>query len=192
MKGARVSPVAWAARARRYSVIAAMAVVAAACGDKNATGPEDEPTTPVTSVPSQLAGEWMYGTISPTNFWNDHSGQYSGNAYGIGVFLDFKPNGRFTQLIYIYTQQYNCRTQTWTQMEGTVTVSGSQISFYPTKGNYKASDNCVSSHNFQRPMKASELQAEQGETWGWSIDQSSGQPKLYTGPGGPSEFRRPG
>ena len=74
---------------------------------------------------------------------------------------------------------------------GTVTVSGSQITFYPNTGNYKASDTCVGKNNFQRAMTSSELQAEQGETWGWEIDASSGQPKLYTGPGGPSEFRRP-
>jgi hypothetical protein len=184
-------PGAWLARARRSFAIVAIAAAAAACSDKNSTGPDD-PGTPSTPVPSQLAGEWMYGTISPSNFWNDHTGQYSGNAYGIGVYLQFKPEGRYSQWVYIYTQQYSCRTQTWTYTEGTVTVSGSQISFYPSKGKYQASDNCVASHNFERPMTASELQAKQGETWGWQIDDSSGQPKLYTGPGGPSEFRRPG
>lgn len=190
MKSARVAPVAWTRRARMWAAVLVLAIGTAACSDKNSTGP-DNPGTPVTDVPANLSGEWVYGMISPTNFWDDHSGQYSGNAYGIGVWLNLQPNGRFTQLVYIYTQQYNCRTQTWTQMEGTVTVSGSQISFYPTKGSYKASDNCVASHNFQRSMSASELSAKQGETWAWEIDTSSGQPKLYTGPGGPSEFRRP-
>lgn len=188
-KDARVTPEALKRRARTWGALVMMSVAIAACGDKNATGPDDS-GTPVTPVPSTLSGEWVYGNISPTNFWNDHTGQYAGNAYGIGVFLDLKPNGRFTQMVYIYTQQYNCATQTWTHMEGTVTVNGSQISFYPTKGNYKASDTCIASHNFQRPMSSSELSAEQGETWAWEIDDSSGQPKLYTGPGGPSEFRR--
>lgn len=190
MMSARAFPGAWLARARRSSAIVMVALLAAACSDKNATGPDDF-DTPATDVPSQLSGEWMYGMISPTNFWNDHSGQYSGNAYGIGVWLDFTPNGRYTQLVYIYTQQYSCRMQTWTEMEGTVTVSGSQITFYPNAGNYKASDTCVGKNNFQRAMTSSELQAKQGETWAWEIDASSGQPKLFTGPGGPSEFRRP-
>lgn len=191
MRNARVAPAALMRRARRWAALAVMGIAAAACGGSDkATGP-DNPGTPVSDVPTDLSGEWVYGTISPTNFWNDHTGQYSGNAYGIGVWLDLKPNGHYTQLVYIYTQSYNCRTQTWTEMEGTVVVNGSQISFYPWNGQYKASDNCIASHNFQRSMTSSELSSKQGETWAWQIDESSGQPKLYTGPGGPSEFRRP-
>lgn len=189
MQRARVAPGAQMRRVRKWSTLLVFAAALAACSDGNGTGP-DNPSTPSTPVPDQLSGEWVYGNISPTNFWNDHTGQYSGNAYGIGVILDLKPNGRYTQMVYIYTQQYACSMQTWTHTEGTVTVNGGQISFYPHKGNYKAADTCIGKNNFQRAMTGDEIASKQGETWAWEVDYSSGQEKLFTGPGGPSEFRR--
>lgn len=188
MKGARVAPGApMMRRVRTWSSLLVLAASIAACSDSS-TGPNTD--TPSTLVPDELAGEWVYGTISPTNFWDDHTGQYVGNAYGIGVILDLEPNGRYSQMVYIYTQAYSCRTQVWTHMEGTVTVNGSALTFYPHKGNYKAADTCIAKNNFQRAMTKQEIEDKQGETWAWQLDYSSGQEKLFTGPGGPSEFRR--
>lgn len=177
-------------RARMALVIGALAATAACGGGKDATGPDDS-GLPRTDVPSSLAGDWFYGTISPTNFYDDHTGEYSGNAYGIGVYMQFAPNGTYKEYFYAYTQTYGCRTQVWTYMEGTVEVTSSSFTFYPSKGNYKVADTCVSGNNYTRNMTRDELVEKRGDSWQYYLDDSSGSARLYTGPGGPSEFRRP-
>jgi hypothetical protein len=172
------------APSRRAAALAICAVALAACGGDSSTGPGGgggvDPDTPRSAVPQELARGWMYGLISPTDFWDDHTGQYLGNAYGAADYYTFSSDGHFTELVYIYTQVYSCRTQVWTQMEGTVVVSGSAITKYPSKGQYKVADTCSQRNNYTRPMTASELREKQGQTatWGWETDEYSGKTYL--------------
>ena len=185
--GRRTLRRAWAA-ALALSLTAAMA----ACGSDSSTGPGDNPGggpggTPGTEVPSELAGAWRYGSISPTNFWDDHTGQYMGNAYGFGDFLNFQRNGRYTRLVYIYTNSYGCQTQVWTQMEGTVRVDGSTFALYPTKGRYKVADNCAASRNYERPMTGDELADKQGDAYNFTFESDGGRSYLMIGVGDSDE-----
>lgn len=173
----------------RAAAITAVVVTLAACGGGDSTGPGavvDD--TPRTDVPSELAGDWLYGSISPTNFWNDHTGTYSGNAYGFSDYVMLEADGSYKRYIYIYTEYYGCRTQSYTYHVGTVTVNGGTITYYPQQGKYKATDNCVASRNFERPMSRDEVVDAQGDAWDWEIGVDAlGQTVLLAGPSGSGE-----
>jgi hypothetical protein len=178
--------------ARRSAARAAVLLSAAlltACGGDSSTGPGETPVfdTPRTEVPDVLVGRWMYGSISPTNFWNDHTGQYAGNAYGFADHITFQENGTYTRLVYIYTQNYGCRTQVWTQMQGTVTVDGETFTLYPGVGRYKAADTCIARYNFDRAMTRAELAEKQGDGYDWFFQTESGRTYLMVGPEGSGE-----
>ncbi len=150
-----------AARRRAATRAACLATcLAAACsGGSDATGPDDGPSgggSGSGSVPAEMAGEWRYGSISPTNFWDDHTGVYSGNAYGFSDHYAFSRNGTFKEYLYIYTQSYNCRTQAWVEMSGTARFADGVFTTEVTSGRFKTRDSCASSRNFDRAMTASE------------------------------------
>lgn len=140
--------------------VALIALTLAACETSAATSPDgdDAPATgnPGGSVPSAVLGGWRYGTVSSTNFWDDHTGVYAGNAYGISDQYEFAANGTFTEYIYIYTQAYSCRTQAWVEMRGTVRFDDAQFTKRVTSGRFKTVDSCASSHNKDRAMTAAE------------------------------------
>ncbi|SEU09117.1 hypothetical protein [Stigmatella erecta] len=150
------------------------AVLLSGCGD------DETSNTPSTPPPSELEGDWKFGTISFTNFWGDQ-GQYIGNAGGVAVFFDFDKSGKFKQQVYINQRSYNCVTQTWTEMEGTATFDATTFTAYPTKGRYKASDTCYSSNNFERDMTKAERE-DNITTYTWKYgkrDESYDDPKTY-------------
>jgi hypothetical protein len=179
----------FAARLRAAAIAAVVATLAACGGGGDSTGPgavDDD--TPRTDVPSQLAADWLYGSISPTNFWDDHTGQYSGNAYGFSDYVMLEADGTYKRYIYIYTQYYGCRTQSYTYHVGTVTVNGSTITYYPQQGKYKATDNCVDRRNFERAMTRDEVIDAQGDAWDWELGTDlNGQTVLLAGPAGSGE-----
>lgn len=161
--------------ARRVALVALCATAACSAADAaDIAGPDGGGGTPggnpgggnppATAVPAELLGSWRYGSISPTNFWNDHTGVYSGNAYGMSDHYTFERDGSYTEFAYIYTQSYGCRTQVWTSIEGKVTVADGAFTEYPTKGRYKVADTCAASRNYERAMTAQEIRDRQGRT----------------------------
>lgn len=171
-------------QARRQSRMAATLVLATAliaCSGSDSTGPGagNPGGGSGGNVPTELVGEWSYGAISPTNFWNDHTGQYSGNAYGVGAWFTFHAGGTYEQFIYQYTQNYNCQLQVWTWIRGNMDVQDSVISYFPTSGEYKVADNCVASHNYRRDMTSQEINSKQGEQWQWEFALNPNDGKTY-------------
>jgi hypothetical protein len=172
--------------ARRLAAVAllSLSTLAAACGGSDsATGPSIG-DTPRSEVPEELVGDWLYGSISPTNFWNDHTGQYAGNAYGFSDYWQLDEDGSFQRYIYIYTQNYGCRTQVWTHMQGTVVVSSGSLAAYPQRGDYKVADTCVSRNNYRRAMTRDELLDKQGDEFDYGFDVLNGQLWLLMAPSG--------
>ncbi|MDC0714728.1 hypothetical protein POL68_40135 [Stigmatella sp. ncwal1] len=138
------------------------------------SGCSDDEETPGTPPPSELEGDWRFGTISFTNFFGDQ-GQYIGNAGGVAVAFDFDKSGKFKQQVYINQRDYNCVTQTWTEMEGTATFDGATFTTHPSKGRFKASDNCISANNFDRSMTADERE-NRNVTYTWKFGKFEGNP----------------
>jgi len=139
----------------------------------------------------------MFGTISPTDFFDRSTGAHLGNAYGVGVWFTFGADGTFTQLQYNYSTAYNCRVETWTYLEGTVTVEEGLLRTYPTVGKYRVANNCAKSQNYTRPMTDKERGDAQGAKYSWSFEEHDGDGRMYLmiGPGGNttnrSHFKRP-
>lgn len=157
---------------RRLALVCGAALLAACGGSDAVTGPGGG-GTPRSDLPEGLVGRWRYGVVSSTNFWNDHTGVYAGNAYGISDYYDFAANGTYKRLTYIYTNSYGCQTQVWTEMQGTLTADDERFTLYPTQGRYKVADNCAASRNYTRPMTAAELTERQGDVWVWERGQDA-------------------
>jgi hypothetical protein len=146
-----------ALRALRAATLASL-LAAAACVDVTAPdGGDGGGSTPGSgSLPAALAGAWRWGSISPTNFWNDHTGTFSGNAYGMSDHYVFRRDGTFTEYVYIYTQSYGCRTQVWVEMAGAVRADDETFTTEIARGRFKSTDTCAASRNFDRAMTESE------------------------------------
>ena len=152
--------------ARRAAAALATLCALAACDAASATAPDEgpgdsgnagDPGTPGSGgVPSALVGGWRSGSVSPTNFWNDHTGVYSGNAYGMSDHYEFARNGTYKEYVYLYTQSYGCRTQVWVEMEGTVRFDATSFTTTVARGRFKASDTCAASRYYDRAMTAAE------------------------------------
>jgi hypothetical protein len=154
-------------RRRAATALAALfAVSLAACTVADATSPDDGGTDIPASggtVPASVVGGWRYGSVSPTTFWDDHTGLYSGSAYGMSDQYEFAANGTFKEYIYIYTQSYGCKIQAWVEMQGTVNFDASQFTTRVTSGRFRTIDTCASSNNKDRAMSSSEA-AERSKT----------------------------
>ena len=185
-------------RALRRTVALAtilLSTVVAACNtEAGATEPDDNGNNGGgngTAFPSELTGSWVFGLISPTDFYNASTGEWVDNAYGTAVLFDFKPDGRYTQSILIKTSAYNCRMQVYIYNEGRAQVEGSLIKVYPTKGTIRSRDTCNAVNNYERP---DDIARKQGDKYGWTFQQESdGKTYLLIGVGGdmtnPSHFR---
>ena len=148
-----------ALRVRRAAAALAVTLLAACSESADATAPDGAPDAGDPSggaVPSAVVGAWRYGSISPTNFWNDHTGTYAGNAYGMSDHYVFEANGKFKEYVYIYTQSYGCRTQAWVEMEGTVSFDASTFTKQVARGRFKVADSCAASRNYDRAMTSAE------------------------------------
>jgi hypothetical protein len=124
------------------------------CGDDDGAGLDGngpEPLTPISPAPEELVGDWKFGTISFTNFWSSQ-GQYIGNGGGTAVRFSIEPDGRYAQQVYLSRRNYGCVMETWTETVGTATFDDGELTIYPTRGRYKASDTCSDANNFDRPM----------------------------------------
>jgi len=172
-----------------------LATVAGACGSTaGATEPPDGGNNGGGNgavFPSELTGSWVFGLISPTDFYNASTGEWIDNAYGTAVLFDFKPDGHYTQSILIKTSAYNCRMQVYIYNEGRAEVDGALIKVYPTKGTVRSRDTCNAANNYERP---DDIARKQGDKYGWTFKQhDDGKTYLLIGIGGdmsnPSFFR---
>ena len=164
----------------RAAAGAALAALCIACVDPTApdAGNADGGSTPPAgSVPAALVGNWRYGSVSPTNFWDDHSGVYAGNAYGFSDIYAFNRDGTFKENVYIYTQSYGCKTQAWVEMSGTVTFDAAAFTLHVAKGRFKTTSPCSASQNFDRDMTESE-RTERSKTTTYSLQTGAGAPYL--------------
>lgn len=154
-------------RSRRITALAsstlvALTALATACTvADDVTGPDDD--APVAgSVPPEFVGSWRYGSVSPTNFWDDHTGVYAGNAYGMSHQYVFGSNGAYKEYVYVYTKSYGCEIQAWVEMSGSVRFDGASFTTQVANGHFKTIDPCASSHNKDRDMTDTERRERSG------------------------------
>ncbi|MEK6481983.1 hypothetical protein WJR50_30865 [Catalinimonas sp. 4WD22] len=154
------------------------AVFTTGCKDED-TQSEQWDDSPRTDVPNELTNAiWQVGSISFGNFWGDQ-GEYVGAGHDGAIRYYFKEDGTYELYSYISVRSYNCLTQSYTYVKGTVEVKGDKITFHPIEGKYKGADNCVSSYNFERPVKEDEKE-NFAKTYQWEVSEGNdGEDHLY-------------
>jgi hypothetical protein len=126
------------------------------------------------TIPREIVGDWVVGSISPTTFWDRQTGQFQGNARGMASYLSLAADGTYREYVYIEMRMYNLVTQVWTTMEGTYAVNGGQIAFTPTAGHYRT----AGTRHIDRPMEPAELQ-EKAKTYPWHMEISERDGKRH-------------
>lgn len=115
---------------------------------------------------------WTISTISSTGYVNQTPGPYY-NTYksggGMLVKFNFKKNGRYTFMLYVQANTYGTDTETWTQVEGTVTfkkdAKGQDIFITKAeKGTYRVTKN---GNTTSRPIPAAELAGQHSQQFLW-------------------------
>jgi len=128
------------------------------------------------TVPKELLTNdstyWTISTLSTISYVNTQPGAYYGSTTsGGGMLVHFKflPNNRYKFQLYVQANTYNIRSESWTEVEGTVTFSkdskGQDIFITKAeKGTYRWYNN--GSIN-QRAITAEELKKQQSASYLW-------------------------
>jgi hypothetical protein len=107
----------------RRTLTAALCVIAVvACGGGDGAAGPAGGGGPRTRVPDELVGTWFSGDVSPTEFYNPHTGHWGGNGYGQGVFYRFSADGSYEYGYQNWSELYGCGTQTMFYVKGTMEV----------------------------------------------------------------------
>jgi hypothetical protein len=151
-------------------LLATFANISVSVSTVRSVPPTSQPTTgpstvPSSTVPEQVAGNWVEGSISPTTFWDIRTGAFVGNARGMGQYLSLNSDGTYQQYVYIEMRAYNMVTQVWTQHDGTVSFADDTFTIRPTKGHYRT----AGTRKIDRPMSDKEL-ADKVTTYTWRIE----------------------
>ncbi len=102
----------------------------------------DRRPTPLVNVaventtPTQVQGKWIYGSVSPTTYWDSDTGKFLGNARGSAGIFEFDDAGHYKQYVYGEVRSYNIVNKFWTVHEGTVEFVGETFTIRPLKGHY--------------------------------------------------------
>jgi hypothetical protein len=115
-----------------------------------------------------LVGSWIYGSVSPTNYYNPGSGQWS-NAYGAGMFYTFKENGTFEFGYRVYSGSYGCTNTAMWYKSGRVDAdpTAHTVTVRPTTALLNSQDNCRPEWNYEKEIDRSPEQL----SWRFGLDE---------------------
>ena len=128
------------------------------------------------NVPKELLTNdstyWTISTLSSVNYVNTQPGAYYGtttNGGGMIVKFKFLPGNRYRFQLYVQANTYGIRSETWTDVEGTVSfttdVKGQNIFITKAeKGLYRINNNGKAT---QRPVSAGELKGTHSGRYLW-------------------------
>lgn len=150
-----------------------------------------EPTTQHAAAAPAFCGRWIYGSVSPTTYWNADTGAFSGNARGSAGILEFDDAGHYTEYAYLELRTYGLVTKAWTMHAGDVAIDGDRMTLTPARGHYNSW--IGDKPKTDRDMTADEC-AKLTRTYRWTLtrDDAGGQ-DLLTIPfddGSKFEYRR--
>ncbi len=98
---------------------------------------------PRTDVPAELAGSWMYGNFSLTEYWDQNPEDYLGNALEFSFAFTFNPNGTYTQYFTSRSVFGGVTSYQQSVSHGTVEVDAAnhQIVTHTADAHYKKTSN---------------------------------------------------
>lgn len=103
-------------------------------------------------VPGDLAGEWMFGALSFTNYRDAYTLKLSDDGGGIGDKIKIHADGSYERAARMKFTLYTCTTRLAIWERGTVQVSGGRITFRPKEGAIRSEDTCNAKNNYQKPV----------------------------------------
>lgn len=138
------------------------------------------------AIPSQMVGEWKWGTINPTTFHDKTSGAYLGHGGGMSCYFVFGKDGTYKKFFYVeQSPSAGWTTKVWSESEGKMIVGDGYFTLKATKGRFRAEDNRVSRNNFDRAMTEEDLKRETASKYGWQMGQDDkGRTVMLIAPGG--------
>ncbi len=150
-----------------------MAAMLAALG---VSAQQNQPATTNNAVPDAVltddSAHWTISTLSTIGYVNTTPGA-NYNTYrsggGMLVKFKFKKNGRYEFMLYVQANTYGTATESWTQVEGTVTYTkdakGQQVLLTKAeKGTYRITKNGSTT---SRPIPESELKGQHSGKFIW-------------------------
>ena len=117
------------------------------------------------TTPKKVRGKWIYGSVSPTTYWDSDTGKFLGNARGSAGIYEFDNAGHYKEYVYLEMRTYGLLTTCWTVHEGSVKFDKKTFTITPTKGHYKSDSG---SRHIDRDMMEEEL--KKGiKTYHWEV-----------------------
>jgi len=141
------------------------------------------------TIPSQMVGEWRWGNINPTTFYDKSNGAYLGHGGGMSCYFIFRKDGSYKKYFYVeQSPTAGWTTKVFSESEGKLIVSNGVFTLKAAKGRFISQDNRVSKYNFDRTMTEDELKKEAASPYGWKMSQDSkGRTVMMIAPGAKGE-----
>ena len=134
---------------------------------------EPAPASRAATVPAELVGDWFWGNISPTRYWNRDTGEFLGHGYSGALSYVFEKDGTYKRYFYLETRLGGDVSGIFSASEGRVTFDGDTFTLKPTKGTYRFTDG--RSKKTEREMRQDELERP-GLTFKWRLEHKAGVP----------------
>jgi hypothetical protein len=171
--------------------LAAVTASSDAFADKHKRKPaEVSPTTAPSTTPKPLVGKWMYGSVSPTTYWDADTGVFQGNARGSSGIYEFDDAGHYKEYIYLELRTGNFTSKAWTVHEGTVAFTNDHFTLHVERGHYQFwANNRLTTDRDMKPDECAKL----SKTYAWTFGKNDAGEERFTVPfedGSKMEYRR--
>ncbi len=127
----------------------ASAVLMNACEKNNAANADMYGNGPRTNISGLLQGNWMYGSFSMTEYWNQNPADYIGNAFELAVAFKFNANGTYDHYFTSKTVSGGVVTYHQSLTKGTLEVNEADktIITHAASAHYKQTRNGATTEN---------------------------------------------
>jgi hypothetical protein len=137
-------------------------------GGVKAAAPATRPSTrPATPLPAGLAGDWFWGSISPTKYWDRDTGEFVGHGYSGALSYVFGADGTYKRYFYLEQRLGGETSGIFSASEGTVAFTGDTFTLTPAKGTYRFTTG--RKKPTERPMRQDELERP-GLVFTWRLE----------------------
>lgn len=128
-----------------------------------------EPAGGKGAVPAAVAGDWFWGTVSPTRYRDRDTGDLLGHGYSGALSYVFEKDGTYKRYFYLETRVVDETSSLFSASEGTVTFTGDTFTLKPSKGTYRFIDGPRKKPR-ERAMRQDELERP-GLVFTWRLEQ---------------------
>jgi len=135
-------------------------------------------------------GDWFWGNISPTRYWDRDTGDFLGHGYSGALSYVFAADGTYKRYFYLETRLGGDVSGIFTASEGTVTFGKGTLTLKPSKGTYRFTEGRKKPR--ERAMRQDELERP-GLEYKWQLEKDTdGKPTLKIGKAGeePRTFKQ--